>query len=268
MATWHAPLEFHKNRWNQGTIRSMLYCYTQISISASNVHYFEPTICGCLEWQEAVLIDPSLNRTEAYLELLDEAGINLKRLELAMNAVIFSPERQDQEPWPCHPVVKPISWGMWSTHTATMTTSVPQAAASQCVTCFACSGGSHWSLRLVPSFWGKMSGKEPVSVVEGLHISQPGGCVFVLPSKILRPEDTAGSWQRKIEEKPSDPPWPWEHIQSWWMIIQFHQESATNPAELTFAVTSPASIISIACWKSAFAWMCCPIQKILYFNNK
>ena len=64
----------------------MLYCYTQISISASNVHYFEPTICGCLEWQEAVLIDPSLNRTEAYL---DEAGINLKRLELAMNAVIF-----------------------------------------------------------------------------------------------------------------------------------------------------------------------------------
>ena len=42
------------------------------------------TICGCLEWQEAVLIDPSLNRTEAYLELLDEAGINLKRLEPAM----------------------------------------------------------------------------------------------------------------------------------------------------------------------------------------
>lgn len=32
----------------------------------------------CKTTKEAVLIDPSLNRTEAYLELLDEAGINLK----------------------------------------------------------------------------------------------------------------------------------------------------------------------------------------------
>jgi len=46
--------------------------------------FFEPMASSnsylvvCKATKEAVLIDPSLNRTEAYLELLDEAGINLK----------------------------------------------------------------------------------------------------------------------------------------------------------------------------------------------
>lgn len=262
MATWHAPLELKQMRSRYNSVHVILL-YPDFDFGKQRSllrahHLWMPRMAGSsadrpLPESDGGVSGWSWNQSEA-----PWAG---------NECCYFSPERQDQEPWPCHPVVKPISWGMWSTHTATMTTSVPQAAASQRVTCFACSGGSHCSLRLVPSFWGKMSGKEPVSVVEGLQISQPGGCVFVLPSKFLKPENTAGTWQRKIEEKPSDPPWPWEHIQSWWMIIQFHQESATNPAELTFAVTSPASIISIACWKSAFAWMCCPIQKI-YFNNK
>ena len=189
-----------------------------------------------------------------------------------VNAVIFSPERQDQEPWPCHPVVKPI-WGMWSTHTATMTTSVPQAAASQWGTCFACSGGSHWS-RLVPSFWGKMSGKELVSVAPSGELTKSyWKWPFIVDFPIKNGDFP---WQNvsspgRVEGLQISPPGGssvaiWEQIQSWWMIIQFHQESATNPAEPTFAVTSPASIISIACWTSAFAWMCCPIQKNIVYQ--